>query len=195
MVYFGKQHSVVKTTINLAQKERSNQNVPSVIFTAIVLALLIALFCKFGVANRLNRTLEAENTAERAEQKLSSLQKQTANYDQVLQEYQNHTTEQSLTVGADPMECLTLIEDKLLGSAEISSFSVASDEIDVKLSGVTLQEVSSIYTNLTSSDLVSGVQVYTAATTAAKEKSARVAATMTIRLNTDTTTNEGAEEP
>ena len=38
------------------------------------------------------------------------------------------------------MACLSLVEEKLLGSAQVSSFAVAPELITVQLSGVTLND-------------------------------------------------------
>lgn len=171
----------VKTTVNLAQKERKHRDLGAVILTAVVLAVAIALFCKFGVIDRLNKVGAAQAQAAAQTAQLAQLREQTADYPQVLEEYQDDTLSVSAAGGgADPMDCLRLMEDALLSKSEVSSFTVSSDQITVKLSGVTLNEVSGIYLSLTASDLVKGVQVYTAATDS--EKKAAVTATMTITL-------------
>ena len=86
------------------------------------------------------------------------------------------------------MDCLDLIESELLSRSRVSAFTVADDLISVELSGVTLQEVSGIYTRLMASELVGGVQVYTAATSG--EARDTVSAAMTIRL----LSGDGGEE-
>ncbi|MCI2057275.1 MAG: hypothetical protein LKJ86_09045 [Oscillibacter sp.] len=181
-----------KTTLNLAQKEREKRDLGAVVPVAILLALGIAAFCKFGVVDRLNALSQAEAQAAQAEAQTAQLADLNANYDSLLQEYQSYSVAQSaLTGGADPMDCLGLIERELLTKADVTSFTVAPDTITVAFSGVTLNEISAIYLNLMKSDLVSGVQVYTAATES--EKKAAVSATMTVKLAVETS-GEGAAE-
>ena len=81
------------------------------------------------------------------------------------------------------MECLDLIKSRLIDKAQVETYSIADGLISVQLSGVTLQEVSAIYADLMASDLVTGVQVYTASTTGGEE---RVTAALTIQLKSET---------
>lgn len=183
MVRGGKRYPV-KTTINLAQRERKRQDLRAVIPTAIVLAVAITLFCKFGVIDRLRTLNQAEAQASRQETLLAETRQRNQDYAQVLEKYRSSSVAQSTTGGGpDSMECLNLIEHDLLNQSQVSSFTVSSGTITVKLSGVTLDRISSIYSHLMASSLVSGVQVYTAAT--GRDQSGDVTATMTVRLVTE----------
>ncbi|MCI2058999.1 MAG: hypothetical protein LKJ80_07330 [Oscillibacter sp.] len=171
----------VKTTMNLAQKEIKHRDMGVVIPTAVVLAVLIGLFCKFGVVDRLNAISRTDSAAVQQEDLLAQLQAQTTDYDQVLEEYQSYTAaKNAIHGGADPMDCLGIIEANLIARSQVQSFAVAPSLITVQLSGVTLNQISSMYQDLKKNPLVSGVQVYTAATQA--ERNAQVVATMTIQL-------------
>lgn len=176
--------SVTKTTINLAQKERRTDGVRTVLPTAIVLAALIALFCKFGVVDRLNRVTRVEGQTEQTEQMLSRMREKAANYNAVKDKYEASTAAQAaLSGGADPMGCLTLIEENLMGDAAVSSLAISGDTISVKLSNVTLNQISVMYTRLKASSLVAGVKVYTAQT--GEQSAAKVTAAMTIQMVSD----------
>ncbi len=169
----------VKQDLNLAQKERKHRNLGAAALTTAVLAALIALFCKFGVLDRLDEVRIAQESAVRAEQLLAQTRTLTVGYDAVLEEYTSFSTANG-AVGADPMECLDLIESELMAASKVSAFAVSDDLVSVQISGVTLREVSAIYTGLMDNELVSAVQVYTAATTG--DAAAQVTAAMTIRL-------------
>jgi len=171
-----------KTRINLAQKERKNQDLGSVILTAVILAVAISAFCKFAVVNRLNAVTAADAQAEQQEQLLEQVRQQTKDYDTVLQEYESNTAIRNETNGGvDPMACLDLIDSELLRYSQVHSFAVGSGIITAKISGVTLNDISEIYQDLMASKLVSGVQVYTAENDG-KDSTSAVTATMTIRL-------------
>ncbi|MEG1593846.1 MAG: hypothetical protein RR350_05495 [Oscillibacter sp.] len=172
----------VKQDLNLAQRERRTKNLRSVLLTALVLAVGIGLFCKFAVVDRLRALSEAQAAAVQTEQLLAQVRAVTADYDQVLKEYQGYTLSQTAMGGkADALDCLNLIEAELLKKSQVSQFTVADSLISVELSGVTLQQVSGIYAGLMASELVENVQVFTAANTTGDPK---VSAAITIQLHT-----------
>lgn len=181
----------VKTTINLAQREVRHQDLGVVIPTAVVLAIAIGAFCKFGVVDRLNAVSHAERQASQAEQILDQLRDKTADYESVLEAYKSYTAARSAEGGVDPMECLRLIETQLIDRSRVQSFSVAPSLITVQLSGVTLNDISGMYQRLTAESSVSNVQVFTAATEA--DRNTKVTATMTIRLTAGDTKSSGEE--
>lgn len=183
----------VKQDLNLAQREKRHRNLGAVAVTAVLLAAAVALFCKFGVVDRLGEVQAAESAAAQAESLLSQVRAATADYDAVMEEYRSYTLAHSaMGGGADPMACLDLIESKLMARSRVSAFSVAEDLVSVELSGVTLEEVSAIYAGLMADKLVAGVQVYTAATNG--DPGARVEAAMTIRLAGGETAPADGEE-
>ena len=137
----------------------------------ILLVIAVAAFSKFGVVDRLHAVSTADAQAVQQELLVSQVQEKTADYEQVLEKYQSESLRKNAsTGGADPMECLKLVETNLLDKSQVSSFTIASDTITVKLSGVTLNDISAIYQQLMKSDLVSGVQVYNAASSQKSEK-------------------------
>ena len=89
------------------------------------------------------------------------------------------------------MKCLALVEANLLNKSQVSSFTITPDTITVKLSGVTLNDISAIYQQLMKSDLVSGIQVYNASSS---QKSEKVTAAMTITLAVDKSTQSGTDK-
>ena len=177
----GKTGNPMKTTINLAQKEGISKNI-GLTASAICLALVAALlFGGFGVYRPMVVANELEARAVAEEALLETLREKTADYDTALKQYQmEEFTQLSLNGRINPMDCLSLIERELLNSAKVSSFTVASEVITVKLSDVTLNNISTIYQRLMADKMVSGVQVYTAATQ--QERNQKVTASMTISL-------------
>ena len=181
-----------KTTINLAQRERRPLNLSVTLPTAILLAIAVAAFCKFGVVDRLHAVSAAETQAAQQELLVSQVQEKTADYEQVLEKYESDSLRKNASVGgADPMKCLALVEANLLNISQVSSFTITPDTITVKLSGVTLNDISAIYQQLMKSDLVSGIQVYNASSS---QKSEKVTAAMTITLAVDKSTQSGTDK-
>lgn len=173
-----------KTDINLAIRERKTQSLRTLVPTFILLVVCISLFSKFAVIDRLNAANQAEASASAVQSQLVSLQSYTKDYEKVLEKYNELlATMSSANVIATPMERLGLIEKYLITSSQVDSFDVLDDVITVKISGVTLNQISSIFVKLMSDPLISNVQVYTAST--ADKNASLTTATMTIQLAVD----------
>ena len=156
-----KQTAVLKQDINLAQTDRKGTSPKTAAAVAVCLALFVGLFCKFAVIEQLDRVWSSQRAADQAAQQLAQLRQATENYDQVLEEYQSYTY--------------------LIRQSTVKSFTVADGLISAQISGVTLHQVSDIYQDLKSDDLVKSVQVYTAETEEDRTDG-RVNAALTIDL-------------
>lgn len=186
----GKQYPS-KTTINLAQREQRPMNLGVTVPTAILLAVAIAAFCKFGVIDRLQAVSAVQAQAVQQEALAEQAKEKTVGYDQVLERYQSESLRKNTASGgADPMQCLELVEEYLLKQAQVSSFTINADMITVKLSGVTLNDISRIYQQLMKNEAVSGVQVFNAST--GSGNSEKVEAAMTISLAVKKPAQSGA---
>jgi len=174
----------VKTDINLAIREKKQNKLSTNIPTFIILVIAIAIFSKFAVINRLEQASEAENSATVAQQQLETLKEYTNNYPKVLEEYNALlASKSSINVVATPMERLGLVERYLISASQVNSFDVVDDVITAQISGVTLNQISTIYANLMSDPLIENVQVYTASTN--DKNNSLTTATMTIQLTVD----------
>ena len=174
----------VKTDINLAIREKKQNKLSTNLPTFIILVIAIAIFSKFAVINRLEQASEAENSATVAQQQLETLKEYTNNYPKVLEEYNALlASKSSINVVATPMERLGLVERYLISASQVNSFDVVDDVITAQISGVTLNQISTIYANLMSDPLIENVQVYTASTN--DNNNSLTTATMTIQLTVD----------
>lgn len=174
----------VKTDINLAIREKKQNKLSTTIPTFIILVIAIAIFSKFAVINRLEQASGAENSATVAQQQLETLKEYTNNYPKVLEEYNALlASKSSLNVVATPMERLGLVERYLISASQVNSFDVVDDVITAQISGVTLNQISTIYANLMGDPLIENVQVYTASTN--DKNNSLTTATMTIQLLVD----------
>lgn len=171
----------VKTNINLVQKGRRGRNRGFVLLAVTAVILGGMLFTRFAILAPLKAADDAQAMALRSEAALLELKGSTANYDVLLPQFEaERLTRSPLNGQANPLKCLALIEERLLPGAKISSFTIASPIITVRLSGVTLNQVSSLYQGLIASDMVSSVQVYTASTES--DQTRMVTASMNIML-------------
>ena len=185
-----KQTAVLKRDINLAQTDRKGTPPKTAAAVAVCLALFVGLFCKFAVIEQLDRVWSSQRAADQAAQQLRQA---TENYDQVLEEYQSYTiARDALSSDADPMACLDLVERYLIRQSTVKSFTVADGLISAQISGVTLHQVSDIYQDLKSDDLVKSVQVYTAETEEDRTDG-RVNAALTIDLTGEKVSDDSEE--
>ena len=171
-----------KTSINLAMKESHKREYGKVAVSAILLIILIGVFAKFGVIDRLTTAAEAEYAAATVKSQLFTAEAANRDYDEVLEAYEDYNLKNSIISGkTDLQDILNLIEQELLSDSMVETFSSSEGIITVKLSGVTLNQISAIFKSLTVNPLVAHVQVYTASTNE-DDKSALTTATMTISL-------------
>lgn len=178
----------IKTDINLAVRDRKKRDLTSLLPVVIVFAICISIFTKFAVINRLSTADQAEASATAVELQLSSLKNYTKDYDNVVEKYNELlASKSSVNVIATPMERLGLIEKYLISSSQVDSFDVLDDVITVKISGVTLNQISTIFVKLMGDPLISNVQVYTASTN--DQNNSLTTATMTIQLAVDDSSN------
>ncbi len=175
----------LKQDVNLAQDCRPASNRGKVLVFLACLIVFVGVFCKFGVIDRLNAAWTAERAADTAQVTLAQLETKTEELKDVEEEYRSYT---ALADGADPMKCLDLIETKLMRSAQVQQFTVADGLISVKISGITLQQLSAVYADLMANEFVDSVQIYTAATE--EDGADQVSANLTIQL----TGTESGEE-
>ncbi|MGE4485892.1 MAG: hypothetical protein AB7C97_12370 [Oscillospiraceae bacterium] len=171
-----------KASLNLVIKEHTENSPSRVIPLFFVLTVIILLFARFAVIGPLMKVATVNKAAARAEDNLATIQAYTAGYDAVSAEYARYSdggfTADELSL-VDRLDVLSLVEDELMKYGRVESMSAVQNTITVKLSDVTLEDVSSIILNLGKNDLVSGVNVSNAGTV---ENSASASVTMTISL-------------
>ncbi len=170
-----------KTAINLAQRAKKSYKLSRRTLAVLAFVTLLLLLVQVAIVNPWQLAKYTEMQAEQQEALLQQTRQALVNFDAVRDTYEiERQTQPGLFGAADVMGCLTLIEEELLLRSRVHSFTIGDDQITVRLSGVTLNEMSAIYQRLMASPLVSGVQVYTAA--AGKDGDKRATASMTITL-------------
>lgn len=155
-----------KTTMNLARRKKEFHPRTMVPLLAVLIAGFLAA-AKFAFLDPLGRKAAAYDKLSRQQEQLASVTASMKNYDQIAAQYGRYsygymTKEEAALV--DRMQVLSLVESKLAGTATVKDFSVSGNTLSVNIRNVTLAQTSAIVKDLESSDLVSGVSVYTAAT-------------------------------
>lgn len=196
----------VKRTLNLVLREEKQVDPARMLPAILAAVVLLALVGKFGVADRFAAVQAARDRAADVQDQYLALLAEDADYDEVVAEYNRYSfggmTDEEKVV-ADRAQVLDLIEQQLLLSADIASVELNGNELNVEMSGITLEDAAAILARLNTSDLVSGVTVYTAGTgqgaqnapnaNAAQASTATI--TMTITLADNPVAQLGAEQP
>lgn len=170
-----------KTTINLAQTDHKRIRPLIAILVILIFFTMFAFFVKVGIIDQLSALSRVEEQVGQKQIAVIQLQSKTEDYARINKMYQTEViTRPGWKNGVDPIKCLALIESDLIDYARIASFTITSSTITVRLSGITLNDISSIYQQLMKRNMVEGVQVYTAS--AGKGQNGKVTADITIRL-------------
>lgn len=174
----------VKQDLNLAQRDEAHRRkVRNTAIIAVIVAAAIIAFCKFAVQDRLAALNDAKQAAAAAEQNLAQAQNATAAYDELTAEYQLiKLIHETVGYDIDLPDALALPENYLIKRANVSALFVGDEIISVQFSGLTLEEISGIYSKLMEHKLVDNVQVFTASTDGGSGNADQVTASMTIHL-------------
>ena len=158
----GKQTVPSKTTLNLVMKEKSALRLSRVIPAVLIIAVLALVIGKFAVADRCARLRAAEHELANRQATLRVLQASYADYDQVKEQYNRYTCEGFDNTIADRQEILDLLESDIIPYSETQSVSVTGNVFSTTLTGLTLNEVSTMIARLEANPLVDRVTVSTA---------------------------------
>lgn len=157
-----------KKTLNLMVMERTGKKLGRATPAIVVAAILILLFSKFAVADRLIAADRAKSAADAAEKQLADIDAQLVDYNDVLLEYSRYFSD-GLGVGKDvmPLDCmevLNIMHSYVMDRVDISTLTFSDDTVTVQITGVTLEEASTLMSRLDSLPEVAGVNLYTANT-------------------------------
>lgn len=177
-----------KHTINLMYTEQAKGNNPKIVLpVAVLVFLLILLFTKFMVIDKVATAMRAEAEIQSVRTQTEALRQQNQNYDKIKAEYNRfsnaaYNDEELSLIGVDHV--LTLIDNRIIQRADIESCVYGENVLNVVLSDVTLQETSDIVSLLYQDPYVTEVSVSTASTNEQENPTQKVVANMTIQLST-----------
>ncbi len=151
-----------KTTLNLVIREKSELAPSRWIPAAILIILAAALFSKFAVVDRFARLQEMENKLADKQGQLWALEDSYADFDEVKAQYNQYTYKGFDRSIADRQAILDLLEQEIIPYCETQAISISGNNFSTTLTGLTLDQVSSMMARLEANPLVEGVTVATA---------------------------------
>jgi len=156
-----------KTTVNLLYTDRSNSSVVKTVLAVLVFAVVLTVFAKFAVIDRLAASGAALREAEELEQAVLELQLNNRDYDDVLREYQHYyfsAADREDENGRNEtyvncQEVLDLLDAELLNKAGIQMVNLSGNVLTVNLTKINLERASVIAKSLKENELVDEVMV------------------------------------
>jgi len=160
----------VKTTVNLMHTERTASSLVKTVLAVLVFAVVLTVFAKFAVIDRLAAASRAMREAEELEQTVLELQLKNADYDDVLREYQHYyfsAADRNDESGGNQsyvncMDVLGLLDEELLNKAGMQTVNLSGNILTVDLTKINLEMASEIARSLSENEMVDEVMVSSA---------------------------------
>ncbi len=140
-----------KTTLNLMIRERRQGDWRVLLPCVLVGVILVGLFCRYAVVERLLQADRAERAAVEAEQALAEAQQELSIYDEVEAEYNRYFSD-ALFSKDIPQECadvLDMMERELMGKAQVVAYSFSGNRLQLQLNmsrfGVASELIEALY--------------------------------------------------
>ncbi len=175
----------VKTSVNLLYRERSDISPLQAVLAVAVFSVLLALFTKFAVIDRLAASARALQEAEELEMKVAMLEQSNSDYDDVLREYQHYyfTVTDSGSVQAETfVDCLDLfelLETEFINKAGIQTVNLMGNVLTINLTDINLERASVIAKSLSENEMVKNVEV----SIANRQQDSEVTEVSTVYMN------------
>ena len=172
-----------KTTLNLAQKEVGENSFSKVALPAILIVVIVFAFVKFGIYDQFAAVKEANQSLETTKSQLDDMNDQLLVYEETEKQYRlysyGYLSEEEAAL-VDRTEVLDMIEQRVMGISTVYDIQISKNTLVVGFTGVTLERVGDLTSELRALPTVAGVSVTTASTE--RSDSGFVAATMLITL-------------
>ncbi len=155
----------VKTSVNLLYKEKRDISWPQLLLAGLVFVVVLTVFSKFAVIDRLSASGAALREAEKLEASLAVLQKNNEDYEDVLREYQHYyfsatdTGGEAAAVYVNCLDVLELLDQELLNKAGVQMVNLTGNVLTVNLTRIDLEGASAIARSLSANALVRDVMV------------------------------------
>ena len=162
----GKPKYPSKTTMNMAMREKSPVNAKTLIIGIVIIAILVFCAAKFGAIDQLNRLSKAESEYGSLNSSNEKLVSQLADYDDVVMEYRQYSTDWMADYGSDAtvsrQDVLDMVEKYLMPKGQVLGVNVSGDVATVRMTGMTLNEISNVFEELKSCAIVQSAELNTA---------------------------------
>lgn len=159
-----------KRSVNLAKRESRSRNIVTLVCGIALIAVLAAAVAKFGVIDQLARQREAENAYNTTHAQYLEMQQAIENYPAVEQEYRTYSRKwmqddtSGMFVSVDRIDVLALLEDHLLPYGKVKNLIVQAETMVVSMSGMNLEQISTMFAKLQEQPIVSSAVLNIAAT-------------------------------
>ena len=156
-----------KTTMNLAMREEGSIPRKKLIPALLLLAVLICLFGKFAVADRINQVHISEQKSQIVLNQKASLENALKDYDEVKAKYARYSDqdlpeERQGTVSRTVM--LDILEQKIMPVSRVNNLAIAGNLMSLELEEISLQTATSVVDQLYTLPAVKNVEVCSVST-------------------------------
>ena len=183
-------------------REKRTRTVLSLAGGIAAVVVVVALIGKFGVYDQYARLAKAEKAYGEVHQQYETVLQELTGYDEVLTEYRTYSMDWMAGsedgqgyqfVAVDRRDVLDLIESEMMTRGTVSSVSMRDDRVVVGMSGMSLEEISVMFSSIEQHDIANRVELDVAETE--RDKPASVLSfTVNIVLNTEQDDAAAAEE-
>jgi len=150
--------------MNLYYKpDRTTKPATIALYVLFVLVCLLGL-SKFLVFDIWMETVQAQQTLAAAEEQLSGIMVELADYKEVKARYSRYSATEEERALIDRIDVLALLDDAVGATANMEVISISGDTAQIQFSGVTLAQTAQIVNALEASPIVAGTVVNTAST-------------------------------
>ncbi|WP_066719346.1 hypothetical protein [Clostridium sp. Marseille-P299] len=185
MIQITKPKYPVKQTINLAIQKKNRLKTSIQLGSFVLFLLVLAVFVKFAVIDRINAAVEAERLYKETQKQIELLQEKTKEYDEVLKAYRIYTNafyNESEAAELDRLDIISFVENCVLDKADIRNINIADSMLTIALENTNLPSVSEIVAAIEEDERAVYVTVTTAANGNNQKQNKTVSANIVIRL-------------
>ena len=172
-----------KTSINLLMRDNSVRDPKFQIILFVIFAVVLALFVKFLVVDKLAEAYDAEKAYTQMQTQIDQLRASNEKYDQVREEYSHYGNgylNDEEKIEQNRMAMMRAIQRNVISKSEIQSGEISGNVATLTIDNIRLKTVSDIVASLEDDDIVSFVTVSTAGTNT--DSNALVTATVIINF-------------
>ena len=191
----GKTKYPEKTSLNLVEKAKTQSKPGVQILLFVIFLVLLAVFVKFMVVDKLVEAYEAETAYMTMQNQIAQLQEANKDYEKVREEYSHYGNgylNDAERAERDRMEMLKIIDRHVVRRAKVETIEIAENAASLTINEIGLKTVAAMVADLEDEDVVSYVTVSTAGTN--KDSNQVVQAVLTIFFNDNSLETASANE-
>ena len=159
-----------KSGINLNIQEDRSRSRRTLLIGILAIAALVAVVVNFGVLAQYRRLDRAQSAYNEVHRQYVQSQEALADYDRVLVEYRTYsmdwmsTGDGDIAAAADRQAALDLLEQEMLPYGSLTAIQITQNTMNVDMSGMTLTQISQMFSRLRLSPIVDSVSLSVAST-------------------------------